>query len=80
MGRFFLGIVSLCGGSLADAVELFQQVVTTLAGARAAERFGEAGPPAQFARAFLGWSLAELGRFDEAVAVGGSGGDVTPPH
>jgi tetratricopeptide (TPR) repeat protein len=70
MGRFFLGIVSLCGGSLADAVELFQQVVTTLAGARAAERFGEPGPPAQFARAFLGWSLAELGRFDEAVAVG----------
>ena len=70
MGRFFLGIASLCGGSLADAVELFQQVVTTLAGARAAERFGEPGPPAQFARAFLGWSLAELGRFDEAVAVG----------
>ncbi len=70
MARFFLGLASLCGGSLADAVELFQQVVTTLAGARAAERFGEPGPPAQFARAFLGWSLAELGRFDEAVAVG----------
>ena len=70
MARFFLGIASLCGGSLADAVELFQQVVTTLAGARAAERFGEPGPPALFARAFLGWSLAELGRFDEAIAVG----------
>jgi class 3 adenylate cyclase/tetratricopeptide (TPR) repeat protein len=70
MGRFFLGLASLCGGSLADAVQLFQQVVTTLAGARADERFGEPGPPAQFARAFLGWSLAELGRFDEAVAVG----------
>ncbi len=51
-------------------IQLFQQVVTTLAGARAAERFGEPGPPAQFASAFLGWSLAELGRFDEAVAVG----------
>jgi predicted ATPase len=70
MGRFFLGLASLCGGSLADAVQLFQQVVTTLAGERAAERFGEPGPPAQFARAFLGWSLADLGRFDEAVAVG----------
>ena len=70
MSRFFLGIASLCGGSLADAVQLFQQVVTTLAGARAAERLGEPGPPAQFARAFLGWSLAELGRFDEAVTVG----------
>jgi tetratricopeptide (TPR) repeat protein len=70
MARFFLGIASLCGGGLADAVELFQHVVTTLAGARAAERFGEPGPPAQFARAFLGWSLAELGRFDEGVAVG----------
>ena len=70
MAGFFLGIVSLCASSLADAVELFQQVVTTLAGTRAAERFGEPGPPAVFARAFLGWSLAELGRFDEAVAVG----------
>jgi class 3 adenylate cyclase/tetratricopeptide (TPR) repeat protein len=70
MARFFLGIASLCGGSLADAVPLFQQVVTTLAGARAVERFGEPGPPALFARAFLGWSLAELGRFDEAVALG----------
>jgi tetratricopeptide (TPR) repeat protein len=52
MARFFLGVASLCGGSLADAVQLFQRVVTTLAGARAAERFGEPGPPAQFARAF----------------------------
>ena len=70
MARFFLGIASLCGGSLADAVELFQQVVTTFAGLPVEERFGEPGPPAQFARAFLGWSLAELGRFDEAVAAG----------
>jgi tetratricopeptide (TPR) repeat protein len=70
MSRFFLGIVSLCGGNLPDAVELFEQVVTTFATVRADERFGEPGPPAQFARAFLGWSLAELGRFDEAVAVG----------
>ncbi len=70
MASFFLGLASLCGGSVADAVQLFQQVVTTLAGERAAERFGEPGPPAQFARAFLGWSLADLGRFDEAVAVG----------
>jgi class 3 adenylate cyclase/tetratricopeptide (TPR) repeat protein len=70
MPRFFLGIVSLCVGQLADAVELFQQVGTALAGARAAERFGEPGPPGQFARAFLAWTLAELGRLDEAVAVG----------
>jgi tetratricopeptide (TPR) repeat protein len=70
MGRFFLGLACLCGGSLPDAVEHLQQVVTTLAGGREAERFGEPGPPAQFARAFLGWSLAELGRFDEAVAEG----------
>ena len=70
MPTFFLGIVFLCAGRLADAVELFQQVVTTLAGARAAERFGEPGPPAQFARAFLAWSLADLGRLDEAIAMG----------
>ena len=69
MPRFFLGIVSLCIGKLADAVELFQQVVAAFA-ARPNERFGEPGPPDQFARSFLGWSLAELGRFDEGVAVG----------
>jgi tetratricopeptide (TPR) repeat protein len=70
MARFFLGLSFLCGGDLVNGSELFQHVVTTLAGARATERFGEPGPPAQFARAFLGWSLAELGRFDEAIAVG----------
>ena len=70
MSRFFLGLASLCGGSLDEAVQLFQEVVGTLAGARAGELFGEPGPPAQFARAFLGWSLAELGRFDDAVALG----------
>ena len=57
-------------GMLTDAVEFFQRVVTTLAGARVAERFHEHGPPAKFARALLDWTLAELGRFDEAVAVG----------
>ena len=70
MARFFLGLASLSGGSLGQAVPLFQEVVTTLAGARAAERFGEPGPPAQFAHAFLAWSLAELGRFAEAIGVG----------
>jgi class 3 adenylate cyclase/tetratricopeptide (TPR) repeat protein len=70
MARFFLGLASLCGGALEDAVDLLRQVVATLAGERAAERFGEPGPPAQFARAFLAWSLAELGRFDEAVDTG----------
>ena len=70
MSRFFLGLVFLCGGDLEAGVDLFRQVATTLSGARAAERFGEPGPPAQFATAFLGWSLAELGRFDEAIRVG----------
>src|SRR5262245_2961308 len=70
MASFFLGLASLCGGSVEEAVRLFGHVITRLAGARAAERFGEPGPPAQFARAFLGWSLAELGRFDEAIAAG----------
>jgi class 3 adenylate cyclase/tetratricopeptide (TPR) repeat protein len=70
MATFFLGLRALCSGSLAEAAQLFHQVTTTLAGARAAERFGEPGPPAQFAQAFLGWTLAELGRFDDAIAVG----------
>ena len=70
MARFFVGLASLCGGHLDHAVGFFQEVVNTLAGARAGDLFGEPGPPAQFARAFLGWSLAELGRFDEATALG----------
>jgi class 3 adenylate cyclase/tetratricopeptide (TPR) repeat protein len=70
MARFFLGLASLCRGSVTDAIRLFQEVVTSLAGPRVAELFGEPGPPAQFARAFLGWGLADLGRFDEAIASG----------
>ena len=39
-----------------------------LEGEMAQERFGLAGLPAAFSRAFLAWALAELGDFAEAIA------------
>jgi tetratricopeptide (TPR) repeat protein len=69
MARFFVGIAHHCGGDYGAAVEKFREVVELLAD-RPDERFGEPGLPAQCALAFQSWSLAELGRFDEAIAVG----------
>ena len=69
MARFFLGIAHHCGGDYAAAAENFREVVVLLAD-RPDERFGEPGLPAQCALAFRSWSLGELGRFDEAIAVG----------
>ena len=69
MARFFVGIAHHCGGDYGAAVEKFREVVELLAD-RPDERFGEPGLPAQCALAFQSWSLAELGRFDQAIAVG----------
>ena len=64
------GLAHHCGGSYGAAVENFRDVGALLA-TRRDERFGEPGPPALFAMTFMCWSLAELGRFDEAIAIGG---------
>jgi class 3 adenylate cyclase/tetratricopeptide (TPR) repeat protein len=54
----------------AEAVELLQQNVAQLQGELLRERFGLAGAPAIFSRAFATWSLAELGEFAPGLNLG----------
>jgi class 3 adenylate cyclase/tetratricopeptide (TPR) repeat protein len=77
-GNFGMRVVSICRlaqanhalGSYERAVELLRQVVVSLDGDLARESFGMAAFASVWARSWLAWTLAELGEFDEAIAVG----------
>src|SRR5262249_20891434 len=70
MTNFFLSLAYLVLGNFQQAATGFKRNVDLLQGDLVGERFGEPGLPSVFSRAFLAWCLAELGRFDEAVAPG----------
>jgi len=70
MATFFLGILYLSLGDYRQAVHYHRKNVETLTGEWLHERFGEPGLPAVFSRAFLDWSLAELGEFAEGILRG----------
>jgi tetratricopeptide (TPR) repeat protein len=70
MATFFLGLPYLSLGDYRQAVHYHRKNVETLTGEWLHERFGEAGLPAVFSRAFLDWSLAELGEFAEGIVRG----------
>jgi tetratricopeptide (TPR) repeat protein len=55
-------------GDYGRAIEFFGRTVAALSGDLLGERFGMAGLPAVFARAWLAWCLAEQGRFAEGLA------------
>lgn len=55
-------------GDYRQAAAALRTSVASLDGPIVRERFGLAGLPAAFSRAFLAWALAELGEFPEAVA------------
>src|SRR5262249_16914376 len=61
MATFFLGLSHLSVGDYRQAVHYYRENVEILTDAWLRERFGEAGLPSVFSRAFLDWSLAELG-------------------
>jgi class 3 adenylate cyclase/tetratricopeptide (TPR) repeat protein len=77
-GNFGMRVVSICRlaqanhalGNYGRAVELLRQVVASLDGDLARECFGMSAFASVWARTWLAWSLAEMGEFDEAVAVG----------
>jgi tetratricopeptide (TPR) repeat protein len=77
-GNFGMRVVSICRlaqanhalGYYARAVELLRQVVATLDGDLERESFGMIAFSSVWARSWLAWSLAELGEFPEAIAVG----------
>jgi tetratricopeptide (TPR) repeat protein len=70
MATFFLGLSYLSLGDYRQALHYHRKNVETLTGAWLHERFGEPGLPAVFSRAFLDWSLAELGAFAEGIVHG----------
>jgi class 3 adenylate cyclase/tetratricopeptide (TPR) repeat protein len=75
-GRFDLRIVNSCRlgqvhhalGDHARAADLFSRTAASLQGDLEREHFGMAGLPSVFARAWLAWTLAELGEFPEGIA------------
>ncbi len=66
--NFHLGQVLFHLGDHDRAMEFYQNNIKTLDGERARDRLGMAGIPLVFTRGHLSWSLAELGRFPEAIA------------
>ena len=70
MATFFLGLSYLSLGDYRQAVHYHKKNVEILRGEWLHERFGEAGLPSVFSRAFLTWSLAELGEFAEGIVRG----------
>jgi class 3 adenylate cyclase/tetratricopeptide (TPR) repeat protein len=65
--RFYLGAARHSMGAYRQAAELLEQNAAFLRGAPANHRFGMAGLPAVFSRAWLAWSRAELGEFSAAM-------------
>ena len=66
--NFHLGQAFFHLGDHARAIEFYQNNIKTLDGELAKDRLGMAGIPLVFTRGYLSWSLAELGRFPEAIA------------
>jgi predicted ATPase len=63
-----LGVVYGTLGQYRRAVDMLRGNAQALAGPRRRERFGMVGLPAVLSSGFLGWYLAELGEFPEALA------------
>jgi class 3 adenylate cyclase/tetratricopeptide (TPR) repeat protein len=71
--NFYLGSVYYDLGDYRRAVECLAWNVASLDGDLLRERFGMTGLPSVLSRAYLSWSLAELGMFAEATARGEEG-------
>jgi tetratricopeptide (TPR) repeat protein len=70
IGRFYLGQVRRFRGEYREAAHLLRQNVATLHGAAPPAGVGLPGIPGGLSKAWLAWSLAELGEFDEGVLRG----------
>lgn len=66
--NFHLGQALFHLGDHLRAIEFYSNNINTLQGDLAKDRLGMAGIPLVFSRGHLSWSLAELGRFPEAIA------------
>ena len=73
LANTFLGLARYGQGNYPEAVALARRNTVRLTGERVRERFGMALLPAVYSRTVLVWSLAEMGEFEEALAVGQEG-------
>jgi class 3 adenylate cyclase/tetratricopeptide (TPR) repeat protein len=71
--NFYVGAVYYDLGDYGRAVECFRWNVEALEGDLIREHFGMTGLPAVLSRAYLSWSLGELGMFAEGAARGEEG-------
>jgi tetratricopeptide (TPR) repeat protein len=71
--NYRLGMACLHQGAYQHAVDHFRQSIAPLTGDLQHERFGRVLITAVAARCFLAWSLAEIGKFDEGIAIGAEG-------
>ncbi len=65
--RFYLAAARHSMGAYRQAAELLEHNTAALRGVPSSERFGMAGLPLVFTRAWLAWSRAELGEFPAAL-------------
>jgi len=72
-GTLYLGVAHLGTGDYPEAEARFRAVLGLLEGPLGRERLGLAGYPAVLVRYYLGWILAEQGRFEEGIAHGRDG-------
>src|SRR5262249_45453420 len=72
-GNTYLGATRYILGEYDRAIDAMQWVADLLRGARAFEPLGVSIRPAVYARGFLAWALAEVGRFEEAETVAREG-------
>jgi tetratricopeptide (TPR) repeat protein len=73
VATFYVGTIYYELGDYRQAAECLRWNVTSLEGDLIREHFGMTGLPSVLARAYLSWSLAELGVFPEGTARGEEG-------
>ena len=73
LSNFYVGETSHAQGNYRRACDCFGQTAAFFEGARGRGHFGHVILPAVHSRAYLAWSHAELGTFDEGRAVGDEG-------
>jgi tetratricopeptide (TPR) repeat protein len=69
----YLGMAHHTQGEYQQAIAYCRRTVAALDDALRRERFGQVILPAVASRAFLAWSLAEMGQFAEGLAIGEEG-------
>jgi tetratricopeptide (TPR) repeat protein len=70
---YYLSLVYSGQGSYQQTIDCCRWTIAALGGERRYERFGHQILPSVLSRCYLAWSLAEVGRFAEAIAVGAEG-------